>query len=162
MATGASTADLAVILVDATKGLLPQTLRHSAIVALMGIRRIVLAVNKMDLVGYREDCFAAIVEGYSAMAGQLGLRDVTAIPVCALRGDNVIRPSAAMPWYRGPTLLDHLEMSRLRRSRISRSGSPCSGSTVPTVSAAMPAPCWAAACVRATRSSSCRRACGRA
>ena len=112
MATGASTADLAVILVDATKGLLPQTLRHSAIVALMGIRRIVLAVNKMDLVGYREDRFAAIVEGYAAMAEQLGLRDVTAIPVSALHGDNVIRPSAAMPWYRGPTLLGHLETVR--------------------------------------------------
>ncbi|MPZ30062.1 MAG: adenylyl-sulfate kinase [Rhodospirillales bacterium] len=109
MATGASTAALAVILVDATKGLLPQTLRHSAIVALMGIRRIVLAVNKMDLVGYREDCFTAIVSGYAAMAKPLGLSDVTAIPVCALLGDNVIRPSAAMPWYRGPTLLDHLE-----------------------------------------------------
>ena len=112
MATGASTADLAVILVDATKGLLPQTLRHSAIVALMGIRRIVLAVNKMDLVGHREDRFAAIVEGYSAVAGQLGLRDVTAIPVSALHGDNVMRPSAAMPWYRGPTLLGHLEIVR--------------------------------------------------
>ena len=109
MATGASTAGLAVILVDATKGLLPQTLRHSAIVALMGIRRIVLAVNKMDLVGYREGCFAAIVEGYDAMAKTLGLRDVIAIPVCALLGDNIIKPSAAMPWYRGPTLLRHLE-----------------------------------------------------
>ncbi|HZX87405.1 MAG TPA: GTP-binding protein, partial [Reyranella sp.] len=109
MATGASTADLAVILVDVTKGLLPQTLRHSTIVALMGIRRVVLAVNKMDLVGHREDRFAAIVEGYSAMAGQLGLRDVVAIPVSALHGDNVMRPSAAMPWYRGPTLLGHLD-----------------------------------------------------
>ena len=109
MATGASTADLAIILVDATKGLLPQTFRHSAIVALMGIRRIVLAVNKMDLVGYREDCFTAIVDGYAAMAKPLGLSDVTAIPVCALLGDNVIRPSATMPWYRGPTLLAHLE-----------------------------------------------------
>ena len=117
MATGASTADLAVILVDATKGLLPQTLRHSAIVALMGIRRIVLAVNKMDLVGHREDRFAAIVEGYAAVAGQLGLHDVTAIPVSALHGDNVMRPSAAMPWYRGPTLLGHLEIVRAAAGR---------------------------------------------
>jgi bifunctional enzyme CysN/CysC len=112
MATGASTADLAVILVDATKGLLTQTLRHSAIVALMGIRRIVLAVNKMDLVGYREDCFTTIVESYMVLAGQLGLHDVTAIPVCALRGDNVMHPSAAMAWYSGPTLLGHLETAR--------------------------------------------------
>jgi len=109
MATGASTADLAVILVDATKGLLRQTYRHSAIVALMGIRQVVLAVNKMDLVSFREDRFARIVEAYAAMAEGLGLRNVTAIPVCALLGDNVIRPSAAMPWYRGPTLLQHLE-----------------------------------------------------
>jgi bifunctional enzyme CysN/CysC len=109
MATGASTADLAVILVDATKGVLPQTFRHSAIVGLMGIRRIVLAVNKMDLVGYRERCFTDIVEAYGAMTEGLGLHDVAAIPVSALLGDNVIRPSAAMPWYRGPTLLGHLE-----------------------------------------------------
>ena len=109
MATGASTGDLAVILVDADQGPAAADFRHSAIVALMGIRRIVLAVNKMDLVGHREDRFAAIVEGYTAMAGQLGLRDVMAIPVLALHGDNVMRPSAAMPWYRGPTLLGHLE-----------------------------------------------------
>src|ERR1700754_2151243 len=88
MATGASTADLAVILVDATKGVLPQTFRHSAIVGLMGIRRIVLAVNKMDLAGYREHCFTGIVEAYAAMAERLGLRDVSAIPVSALLGDN--------------------------------------------------------------------------
>jgi bifunctional enzyme CysN/CysC len=109
MATGASTADLAVILVDATKGLLRQTYRHSAIVALMGIHQVVLAVNKMDLVGYREDRFAEIVQGYAAMAERLGLRNVTAIPVSALLGDNVIRRSTAMAWYRGPTLLRHLE-----------------------------------------------------
>ncbi len=109
MATGASTADLAVILVDATKGLLRQTYRHSAIVALMGIREVVLAVNKMDLVGYREKHFTEIVESYAAMAERLGLTRVTAIPVSALAGDNIMRQSAAMPWYAGPTLLHHLE-----------------------------------------------------
>jgi bifunctional enzyme CysN/CysC len=109
MATGASTAELAVILVDATKGLLRQTYRHSAIVALMGIREVVLAVNKMDLVGYRQDRFDEIVEAYAPMAERLGLTRVTAIPVSALVGDNVMQPSAAMPWYPGPTLLHHLE-----------------------------------------------------
>jgi bifunctional enzyme CysN/CysC len=109
MATGASTADLAVILIDASKGLLRQTYRHSAIVALMGIRQVVLAVNKMDLVGYRENRFHEIVSAYAAMAEKLGLTAITAIPVSALLGDNVIHPSAAMPWYHGPTLLHHLE-----------------------------------------------------
>ena len=109
MATGASTADLAVILVDATKGVLRQTYRHSAIIALMGIRQVVLAVNKMDLVDYQEGRFDEIVAAYAAMAERLGLAAVTAIPVSALLGDNVIRPSAAMPWYRGSTLLHHLE-----------------------------------------------------
>ena len=109
MATGASTADLAVILIDATKGLLRQTGRHSAIVAMMGIRHVVLAVNKMDLVGYDQARFAAIVEAYAPIAERLGLADVTAIPMSALQGDNVIRRSAAMPWYDGPTLLGHLE-----------------------------------------------------
>jgi bifunctional enzyme CysN/CysC len=109
MATGASTADLAVILVDATKGVLRQTYRHSAIVALMGIRQVVLAVNKMDLVDYREGAFARIVAAYATMAERLGLANVTAIPVSALLGDNVMRPSTSMPWYGGPTLLQHLE-----------------------------------------------------
>jgi bifunctional enzyme CysN/CysC len=109
MATGASTADLAVILVDATKGLLRQTYRHSAIVALMGIRHVVLAVNKMDLAGYDEGRFREIVSAYAAMAERLGLNSVTNIPLSALRGDNVIHPSPAMPWYRGPSLLQHLE-----------------------------------------------------
>src|SRR5436190_12442306 len=93
MATGASTADLAVILVDATRGVLRQTYRHSAIVALMGIRQVVLAVNKMDLVDYREGAFTQIVAAYATMAERLGLTAVTAIPVCALLGDNVMLPS---------------------------------------------------------------------
>jgi bifunctional enzyme CysN/CysC len=109
MATGASNADLAVILVDASKGLLRQTYRHSAIVSLMGIRQVVLAVNKMDLVGWREDRYAEIVAAYATMAERLGLAAVTAIPISALLGDNVIRPSAAMPWFSSPTLMHHLE-----------------------------------------------------
>ncbi len=109
MATGASTADLAVILVDARKGILRQTYRHSAIVALMGIRHVVLAVNKMDLMGYSEARFDEIATAYRPIAEQLGLQSVTALPLSALLGDNVIQPSKAMPWYRGPTLLHHLE-----------------------------------------------------
>ena len=109
MATGASTADLAIILVDARKGVLRQTYRHSAIVALMGVRAVVLAVNKMDLVGFAQGRFDEIVAAYREIADKLGLASVTAIPLSALRGDNVAAESAAMPWYGGPTLLHHLE-----------------------------------------------------
>ncbi|MHB8913104.1 MAG: sulfate adenylyltransferase subunit CysN [Lysobacter sp.] len=109
MATGASTADLAVVLVDARKGLLTQTRRHSYIVSLLGIRHVVLAVNKMDLVDHDRAVFDAIVEGYRELAAQLGIAQVTAIPLSALNGDNLSRRSAAMPWYAGPTLLEHLE-----------------------------------------------------
>ena len=109
MATAASAADVAIVLVDASKGLLSQTWRHSAIVSTMGIRRVVLAVNKMDLIDYRQRDFADIVAAYASMAGQLGLSDVTSIPVSALQGDNVIRQSDATPWYQGPTLLRYLE-----------------------------------------------------
>ncbi|MEO7251002.1 MAG: GTP-binding protein, partial [Arenimonas sp.] len=109
MATGASTADLAVVLVDARKGLLTQTRRHSYIAALFGIRHIVLAVNKMDLVGYSQQVFDDIVAAYEDLAIALGLSQVTAIPLSGLVGDNVVVRSAAMPWYAGPALLEHLE-----------------------------------------------------
>ncbi len=109
MATGASTAELALILVDARKGILPQTRRHSRIVAMMGIGQVVLAVNKMDLVGYDRERFEAITAEYRAFAEGLGLPDIRAIPLSALEGDNVTTPSRAMPWYDGPTLLGHLE-----------------------------------------------------
>ena len=109
MATGASTADLAVVLVDARKGLLTQTRRHSYIASLLGIRHVLLAVNKMDLVDYRQDVFDSIVAGYRDLATQLGIANVQAIPLSALRGDNMVDGSAAMPWYRGPSLLQHLE-----------------------------------------------------
>jgi len=113
MATGASTADLAVVLVDARKGLLPQTRRHSFIASLLGISRIVLAVNKMDLVGYDQAVFDAIQADYRALATQLGLASVQAIPMSALEGDNLSTHSARMPWYAGPSLLEHLETVRL-------------------------------------------------
>ena len=109
MVTGASTADLAVILVDARKGVLVQTRRHSYLVHLIGIPRIVLAVNKMDLAGYARATFEAIVADYREFAARLGITDITPIPLSAVHGDNVITAGANMPWYRGPTLLQHLE-----------------------------------------------------
>ena len=109
MATGASTADLAVILIDARKGLLTQTRRHSRIVAMMGIRQVVLAVNKMDLVGFDQAIFDRIAAEYRAFAVDLHFADVRAIPLSALDGDNVLRPSMRTPWYAGPSLMDHLE-----------------------------------------------------
>ena len=109
MVTGASSADLAVILVDARKGVLTQTRRHSAIVHLLGIRKVVLAVNKMDLVDYGQARFDEIVADYRAFADALGIGEVVAIPMSGVNGDNIVSGSAAMPWYRGPTLVDHLE-----------------------------------------------------
>jgi len=109
MVTGASTADLAVILVDARKGVLTQTRRHSYIVSLLGIRQVVLAVNKMDAVDYAEEAFNAILAAYLPFARQLGMENVVGIPVSALKGDNILQASPRMPWYRGPALMQHLE-----------------------------------------------------
>ena len=109
MATGASTADLAVVLVDARKGLLTQTRRHSYIAALLGIRHVVLAVNKLDLLGFDEAVFRRIEAEYLALARELGIAAVQAIPLSALRGDNVTVRSANTSWYAGPALLEHLE-----------------------------------------------------
>ncbi|MFE2252897.1 sulfate adenylyltransferase subunit 1, partial [Streptomyces lavendulae] len=109
MVTGASTADLAVVLVDARNGVIEQTRRHAAVAALLRVPHVVLAVNKMDLVGYRETVFAKIAEEFTAYARELGILDVTAIPISALAGDNVVEPSAHMTWYGGPTVLEHLE-----------------------------------------------------
>jgi bifunctional enzyme CysN/CysC len=109
MATGASTASLAVILVDARKGLLDQTRRHSRIVAMMGVRSVILAVNKMDLGDYNQHTFDRIVADYRRFAETLGLAQVEAIPVSALEGDNVLARSERMPWYRGPTLMEYLD-----------------------------------------------------
>jgi sulfate adenylyltransferase subunit 1 len=109
MATGASTADLAVILIDGAKGLLPQTRRHAFIAALLGIRKVLAAVNKMDLVEYREDVFLKLQDDFLTLAAQLGVRNVQCVPISALEGDNVVDRSRRMPWYQGPTLLEHLE-----------------------------------------------------
>jgi bifunctional enzyme CysN/CysC len=109
MVTGASTADLAVILIDARKGVLTQTRRHSYLAHLIGIRSIVLAVNKMDLIGYDEGEFDAIVADYREFAASIGIADFLAIPISGLKGDNIAVRSRVMDWYRGPTLIAHLE-----------------------------------------------------
>ncbi len=109
MATGASTSDLAIILVDARQGLLTQTHRHSCIVSLLGIKHVVLAVNKMDLVDYSQSRFDEISKAYSDFADKLGIPNVEPIPMSALNGDNVITRSSNMPWYDGATLIEHLE-----------------------------------------------------
>ncbi|MHB9758115.1 sulfate adenylyltransferase subunit 1 [Streptomyces sp. BYX5S] len=109
MVTGASTADLAVVLVDARNGVIEQTRRHAAVAALLRVPHVVLAVNKMDLVDYKEQVFAKIAEEFTAYAGKLGVPEITAIPISALAGDNVVEPSANMDWYGGPTVLEHLE-----------------------------------------------------
>ncbi len=109
MVTGASTADLTIVLVDAKKGVLPQSRRHAAIAALLGIRHVVFAVNKMDLVDYDEARFVALHGELEAIARKLGLHDVQCIPVSALRGDMVVERGDRLGWYRGPTLLQHLE-----------------------------------------------------
>jgi sulfate adenylyltransferase large subunit len=101
MATGASTAQLAILLVDARKGVQTQTRRHSFIVSLLGIRHLLLAVNKMDLVGYDPAVFAQICDEYLDFAAKLECKDVHCVPVSALRGDNIAQPSTAMPWYEG-------------------------------------------------------------
>lgn len=108
MATGASTAQLAVILIDARKGVLTQTRRHSRIVAMMGIRHIVLAINKMDLIGFDEAAFQRIENEYREFAAGFGFRSIQAIPLSALEGDNITGRSTRAPWYRGPSLLDYL------------------------------------------------------
>ncbi|RDG35456.1 sulfate adenylyltransferase subunit 1 [Streptomyces corynorhini] len=109
MVTGASTAELAVVLVDARNGVVEQTRRHAAVAALLRVPHVVLAVNKMDLVAYAEPVFAAIAKEFTAYAASLGVPEITAIPISALAGDNVVEPSAHMDWYGGPTVLEHLE-----------------------------------------------------
>ncbi len=117
MVTGASTADVVVILVDARKGVIEQTRRHSYIAAILAIPHVVFAVNKMDLVEFSEERFDEIAREIDALAAQLGLHDVCAIPMSALRGDNVVDATDAMPWYAGTTLLHHLEEIELAADR---------------------------------------------
>ena len=120
MATGASTADVAVILTDARKGVLTQTRRHSFIVAMLGISRVALAVNKMDLVGYDQAVFDRIAADYREFAAGLGLTGIEAIPISALRGGNVTEPGTTMPWYDGPPLLTYLETVEVGQEAANR------------------------------------------
>ena len=127
MVTGASTADLAVILIDARKGVLTQTRRHSYLVSLLGIRQVVLAINKMDLVDYSQEVFDAIEADYREFAAELGLTDVTCIPISAVHGRQHRRTrSANTPWYAGPTLIEH-SRDRRRRRRRCRGAVPAAG-----------------------------------
>ena len=118
MVTGASTADLAVILIDARKGVLTQTRRHSYLAHLLGIRNLVLAVNKMDLVDWSKDRFDEIVADYAAFGRELGIGGFLAIPISGLNGDNIASKSEATPWYSGPSLIEHLETVELDESRL--------------------------------------------
>jgi bifunctional enzyme CysN/CysC len=120
MATGASNADLAVVLIDARKGVLTQTRRHSFILGLIGVKHVVLAINKIDLVGYDEKIFRSIEAEYRQFARDLGFETLAAIPVSALRGDNILKPSPAMPWYTGPQLVPYLETIEVAADRTEK------------------------------------------
>src|SRR4051794_16425274 len=117
MVTGASTADLALVLVDARKGLLEQSRRHAYLAALLGIRHLVACVNKMDLVAFSQARFDEIATAFAELGAQLGIADVRAVPISALRGDNVVEPSEQTPWYSGPPLLALLESVEVDRDR---------------------------------------------
>jgi bifunctional enzyme CysN/CysC len=117
MATGASTCDLAIILIDARKGVVEQTKRHSFITSLLGIRHILVAVNKMDLVDFRQEVFAKIQQDYTAFAARMASDDVHFLPISALQGDNVVEPSERTPWYDGPTLMHMLENVHIASDR---------------------------------------------
>jgi bifunctional enzyme CysN/CysC len=118
MITGASTADVAVILIDARKGVLTQTRRHSFLVNLIGIRKVVLAINKMDLVDYSEKIYNQINEDYREFAKQIGMADITSIPLSGLKGDNMLEASEKTPWYHGPTLMGFLETCEIDETRL--------------------------------------------
>ena len=120
MATGASNADLALVLIDARKGVLTQTRRHSFILSLIGVKHVVLVVNKIDLVGYDQAVFDKIAAEYRAFAEPLGFKTLEAVPVSALRGDNILVPSANMPWYSGPALVPYLETIDVTEDRSAR------------------------------------------
>lgn len=120
MVTGASTADAAILMVDARKGILTQTRRHSYLMSLLGIRQIVVAINKMDLVDYSEQRFNDIVEEYGQFAEQLGLSNITYIPMSAFKGDNIVEPSPRMTWYHGTTLMGFLETVEVDDTRMQR------------------------------------------
>ncbi|MCH1527976.1 MAG: GTP-binding protein, partial [Candidatus Poseidoniaceae archaeon] len=122
MATGASTADVAIILVDASQGVLTQTRRHSFIVSMVGVKKIILAVNKLDLVDYSQDVFNSILADYHSFADEaLSLEEITAIPISALKGDNIVAQSENTPWYNGPSIMEYLEKVEVSSSAQSRS-----------------------------------------
>ena len=122
MATGASTADVAIILVDASQGVLTQTRRHSFIVSMVGVKKIILAVNKLDLVDYSQDVFNSILADYHSFADEaLSLEEITAIPISALKGDNIVAQSDNTPWYNGPSIMEYLEKVEVSSSAQSRS-----------------------------------------
>ncbi len=118
MATGASTCDLAVILIDARRGVQTQTRRHSYIVSLLGIRHVVVAINKMDLVDFNPEVFETIQREYLAFAEQLHIPDIRFVPISALRGDNVVNASTRMPWYEGPTLMQLLDTVKISKDQV--------------------------------------------
>ena len=121
MITGASTADAAILMVDARKGILTQTRRHSYLVSLLGIHHIVVAINKMDLINYSQKIFDQIAKEYSIFANQIGIKEITFIPMSALAGDNITEPSSNTPWYNGTTLIDHIETIELDDERMQQS-----------------------------------------
>ncbi|MDA1353554.1 MAG: sulfate adenylyltransferase subunit CysN [bacterium] len=121
MATGASTADIAILMIDARKGILTQTRRHSKIIQLLGVGQVVLAVNKMDLMNYDQAVFDDIVSSYHTFAAQIGISNITAIPVSALEGDNITEASLKMPWYSGPSLMMHLESTPIGLASVTQS-----------------------------------------
>ncbi|TAF43823.1 MAG: sulfate adenylyltransferase [Sphingobacteriales bacterium] len=118
MVTGASNADLAIILIDARKGVIEQTIRHSYLVSLLALKHVVVCVNKMDMVAYDEDVFEEIKASYLKLASQLNLSHITFIPVSALRGDNIVNTSVNMPWYSGKSLLEHLETVEVAEQNV--------------------------------------------
>src|ERR1700709_488708 len=113
MVTGASNANLAIILIDARKGVIEQTIRHSFLVSLLGIQQVVVCINKMDMVDYEEAIYENIVDDYKALAAKVGLKDVSYLPVSALKGDNIVYPSLNIDWYQGDSLLHFLETVEL-------------------------------------------------
>ena len=156
MVTGASTADLSLVLVDARKGVIEQSKRHAFIASLLRIPHVVVCVNKMDAVDWDEGVFDRIVEDFTDFATPLDLRDLLFIPVSALLGDNVVERSEHMRWYQGPTLLHHLEHVHIASDRdLNTRASPSSGSCARTTTAATPARWRAGFCARATTSWCC-------
>ena len=118
MVTGASTADLAIILIDARKGMLVQTRRHSYLVSLLGVRHLVLAINKMDLVDYSQQVFERIRSEYLEVASKIGIEKITVMPISGVKGDNIVEQSINTPWYSGPTLMQHLETVEIDEQRL--------------------------------------------